>query len=137
MAPRKNPPAVEPADFSRTPGVSKDAQAQEADTPLVLSVPGPRDALVDPHPDDIVPDMEEKGYHAGLVRQPAAVLVEGGQVVGFESKGGQSKFEAGSLQAMKAAHNERDANRDDDAAPSPPVTEDEANRNRGHENDAS
>jgi hypothetical protein len=119
MAPRKNPPAVEPADFSRTPGVSKDAQAQEAD------------------PDDIVPDMEEKGYHAGLVRQPAAVLVEGGQVVGFESKGGQSKFEAGSLQAMKAAHNERDANRDDDAAPSPPVTEDEANRNRGHENDAS
>lgn len=53
-----------------------------------------RDALVDPQPGDIIPDVESKGYHVGEVRQPAEpVLTRGGDVT-FESLGdsGASKF---------------------------------------------
>ena len=139
MSPAKKaaaPEAASPSDFSRTPGVSDKAEAIEADAPLTLPVAGPPDALVNPGPNDFVPDLEEKGYHAGLVRQPASPLVEDGQMVGFESQGLPSKFEHGSLAHLKAAHNEVDAQRTGDAEPSPAPTAEEVAASKGHENDA-
>lgn len=73
-----------------------DASDEEAVRPLMLgtaATAGPRDALLDPRDEDIIPDAEEKGYHSGLERQ------------GRES---QSRFVRGSLEHLKAVHNARE-----------------------------
>jgi hypothetical protein len=68
---------------------------------------GPRDALVDPQPQDVMPDPE-KGNHVGMVRQPAEPVLTAGGVVGFESIADEpSKFE--SAKAQKARSNAREA----------------------------
>lgn len=123
--------------FSETPGVSKDAEVMDA--PLSLPVVGPRDALVTPEPQDYVPDIDEKGYHVGLVRQPADLVgtPEAG-VQGFRSQGGESKFAFGSLAHLKAAHNDAEAGGiADSVAPSPSPSAEEIEANGGHANDAS
>jgi len=81
------------------------------DVALKLASAGPRDALVDPLPTDIIPDNEEKGYHVGEVRQPAEPVLHRSGDVTFESTGDDtdSKFSGTSLADLKAAHNEREA----------------------------
>ena len=92
--------------FSATPGArAKGVKAVEEP----LRVGGPRDALIeDGHNDqDYVPDVESKGYHVGMVRQPAKVAVnEAGQAVGFISEH-ESKFaQQPNITDLKAYHNE-------------------------------
>jgi hypothetical protein len=74
-----------------------------------LRVGGPRDALIEDghNENDYVPDVESKGYHVGMVRQPVKVAVDdSGRMVGFQSEH-PSKFESQpSLADLKAAHNE-------------------------------
>lgn len=87
----------------RTPGAD-----ELADRPLQI---GPRDAMNADEFDpaiDYVPDLEEKGYHTGLVRQPAAPIGGEGELRGFEATGiaGDSRFAYGSLAHLKAVHNE-------------------------------
>jgi hypothetical protein len=95
--------------------VPSDAEAydpndEESDRPLMLGSAPTRDALLDPEPDDIIPDNEEKGYHVGLVRQPVEAISDGrGGVRGYRSRGGESKFKRGSLAHLKAVHNQREA----------------------------
>ena len=94
----------------RTAGTPEGGKAVKKADDLPLNV-GPRDALIiDGHNDgDYVPDAEGKGYHVGLVRQPVMAVVKNGQIVGFEAVE-ESKFpERGSLEALKAAHNERES----------------------------
>lgn len=68
-----------------TAGVPAGAKLM-ADPPPILSGGGPRDALVTPLPGDIIPDLETKGYHVGIVAQPAVpVTVDGVTVAGFAS----------------------------------------------------
>ena len=69
-----------------------------------LAAAGPRDALMDPQPGDIIPDLETKGYHVGEVAQPAEPVLYGGGVVEFESlpEAPESKFEKNSFAAQKA-----------------------------------
>lgn len=53
-----------------------------------------RDALLDPQPDDFIPDVDDKGLHVGTVRQPAEPVLRAGGVVEYESTGsGESKFQ--------------------------------------------
>lgn len=78
------------------------------DVALKLAQAGPRDALVDPQPGDIIPDNEEKGYHIGEVRQPAEPVLHRSGDVTFESEG-ESKFAGASIGDLKAAHNKREA----------------------------
>lgn len=56
--------------------------ARGADVPLRLAQSKiARDALVDPRDSDYIPDVAEKGYHVGTVRQPAEpVLMDDGSV---------------------------------------------------------
>ena len=74
---------------------STDEVARGAAVPAALAAQATtRDALLDPQPGDIIPDVETKGYHVGEVRQPAEpVLTRGGDVT-FESlpEAGESKF---------------------------------------------
>lgn len=90
----------------RTPG----GEALD-DRPLQV---GPRDAMnadqYDPEI-DVVPGIEEKGFHTGLVRQPASPIGGEGELRGFEATGvaGDSKFAYGSLAHLKAAHNALEA----------------------------
>lgn len=78
------------------------------DVALKLGGGPTRDALVDPQPGDYVPDMEEKGYHVGTVRQPADVALTAGGKVVFESTADEgSKFESAADQ--KARSNAREA----------------------------
>jgi hypothetical protein len=96
--------------MKRTAGTPEGAKAVKTADDLPLSV-GPRDALIiDGHNEgDYVPDADGKGYHVGLVRQPVMALVKGGQIVGFEAVQ-ESKFDApGSLESLKAYHNEQEA----------------------------
>jgi hypothetical protein len=105
-----------------------DVIARGADVPLELArSAAPRDALVDPLPTDYVPDNEEKGYHVGVERQPAEPVLTRSGDVSFESIAEQpSKFatEGGVdlIDALKAAHNEADASRDDTEIASQVVT---------------
>lgn len=97
--------------FHATPGATaKGVKAVEE--PLRV---GTRDALIeDGHNDgDYVPDVESKGYHVGMVRQPAQVAVNAaGQPVGFISER-PSKFEgAPTLADAKAYHNEVESSDD-------------------------
>lgn len=125
------------AALTETPGVTEDAEVLDA--PLALPATGPRDALVTPEAQDYVPDIEEKGYHVGLVRQPADLVgnpATGAE--GFRSQGGDSKFAYGSLAHLKAAHNAAEKGGiEGSVPPSPPVTADEAEASRTHANDAS
>lgn len=64
--------------------------ARGADVPLALAVAaGPRDAMIDPKEGDIVPGIDDKGLHVGMVRQPAEPVLRGATVasadVEFES----------------------------------------------------
>lgn len=99
------------AEHSATVGVSADAE--KIDTPLaVAGTVGPRDALLEPRETDIVPDLEEKGYHVGMVRQPADVVGVRGVPQGFRSATDMpSRFP--SFREVKAAHNEREASQGD------------------------
>lgn len=83
---------------------TKSTPAQE-DAPLNV---GPRDALLDPQPEDYIPDNEEKGYHAGLERQ-------GGPE--------ESKFDHGSLDELKAAHNAQEGDKDSTPVSPEPTAE--------------
>lgn len=95
------------ASHEATPGVTKEAEV--IDAPLAIAgVGGPRDALVDRQEGDIIPDFEEKGYHVGLVRQPAQVVGVGGRVQGFRAQADMpSRFPT--LRDTKAAHNARES----------------------------
>lgn len=66
--------------FSATPG----ARPNAVEEPLHV---GPPDALIESQrtPSDIVPDMDTKGYHVGMVRQPVEP-VSGGFVSEHPSK---------------------------------------------------
>jgi hypothetical protein len=90
--------------FSATPGAENAKTVEEP-----LRVGGPRDALIEDghNENDYVPDVESKGYHVGMVRQPVKVAVDdSGRMVGFQSEH-PSKFESQpSLADLKAAHNE-------------------------------
>jgi hypothetical protein len=78
----------------------------EADRPLSLA----RDALIADQYDenvDYVPELDTKGYHAGLVRQPAEVVGSfPDNVRGFRATGiaGESKFKQTSFRELKAAN---------------------------------
>lgn len=86
------------------------ARGQEDVTAALAARVGPRDALMDPQPTDIIPDNDEKGYHVGEIRQPAEPVLDRSGDVRFETIGDEpSKFETGNLKALKAAHNEREA----------------------------
>lgn len=105
------------ASMTQTAGVSDDAEAIE--TPYMGST-GPRDALIDPAPEDFVPDVDTKGYHVGMVRQPAELVGVGGVPQGFRSVSEhESKFAHGSLKALKAAHNGTEKGLGEAAAPDP------------------
>jgi hypothetical protein len=88
------------------------AGATVIDPPPAL---GPRDALVDPRPGDIIPELDTKGYHVGIVPQPAApVSVDGVTVAGFQSDGShESRFR--SFRDLKARKDPADLG----VAPSP------------------
>lgn len=95
--------------FSATPGASGKG-THRVEEPLRV---GPRDALIDDgkeHPEDYIPDVDSKGYHTGMVRQPAHLVAnESGQPVGFSSDH-ESKFAAQPTMAdLKAHHNEVEA----------------------------
>lgn len=91
--------------FSATPGASGPG-THTVEEPLRV---GPRDALIDDgeeHPEDYIPDVETKGYHVGLVRQPAKVVAnDAGQVVGFASELPSKFAEAPTIADLKAHHN--------------------------------
>jgi hypothetical protein len=80
------------------------------DVPLVLGVAGlPRDAATDPSEDDVIADPE-KGYHTGLVRQPAEPVVDRATgAVHFESISDEPSKFGTDLKTMKEAHNEAEA----------------------------
>ena len=87
--------------------------ARSADVPFRPTV-GPRDALTEDYDPDVdyVPDIDTKGYHAGLVRQPVRALVDPktGNVVAFETVEPGEEDEAArpfgpSLDDLKRAHN--------------------------------
>lgn len=91
--------------FSATPGASGPG-THKVEEPLRV---GPRDALIDDgqeHPEDYIPDVDSKGYHVGMVRQPAAVVAnEAGQPVGFASEHPSKFAEQPTIADLKAHHN--------------------------------
>lgn len=98
----------QPSAFERTPGAP--GPDEIADAPLTV---GPPDALIEEQrtPYDVVPDLDEKGFHTGLVPQPASLIGTPENSRGFEATGERrSKFDNGAdLASLKAAHNEREA----------------------------
>lgn len=106
--------------------------ARGADVPLELARSAtPRDALVDPREGDYVPDAAEKGYHVGIVRQPAEPVLTAGGDVHFESIADEpSKFEGDDgktlIEKLKAAHNETDSALDSETAGNVTTTREEA-----------
>lgn len=111
------------------PNPADEVVARGADVPLALAAAGgqTRDALLDPREGDIIPDIESKGYHAGMVRQPAEPVLTAGGDVHFESVGDlPSKFEDPSdgktfIEKMKDAHNEADNGRESELAANLPA----------------
>lgn len=100
--------ATNASPFERTPGAP--APDEIADTPLTV---GPPDALIESQRTeyDYVPDLETKGFHTGMVRQPAEIIGTPENVRGFEATGsaGPSKFDNGTdLRSLKAHANERE-----------------------------
>ena len=95
--------------YSATPGASGPG-THTVEEPLRV---GPRDALIDDgqeHPEDYVPDVDSKGYHVGLVRQPAKIVAnEAGQHVGFASEHPSKFAEQPTLSDLKAYHNEQES----------------------------
>lgn len=94
------------------PRTRETEEVRGADVPLAIAAAAadlPPDAATDP--DFEMPDSDTKGYHTGLVRQPAEpVLTTATGEVRFETLGeAPSKFERGSLDELKAAHNEAEA----------------------------
>jgi hypothetical protein len=85
------------------------AEIRGDDVPLNIGVMDlPQDAATNPDAGEM-PDAETKGYHTGLVRQPAEpVLDTRSGAVRFESER-PSKFDVGSLADLKAAHNQLEA----------------------------
>ena len=85
--------------------------------PAILTGGGPRDALVDPMPGDIIPDLETKGLHTGIVAQPAQpVSVDGVTVAGFVS-GQPSRFQP--FAELKRSPHRDEANLGVPASPDP------------------
>lgn len=103
MAERNRKAAVDRTDpFAATPG-ARAAAGSTVERPLQV---GPPDALIESQrtPSDFVPDIDTKGYHTGVVRQPVEP-VPGGFVSEHESKfAGQP-----TIADMKAAHNEAES----------------------------
>ena len=90
--------------FHATPG-ARGKGVKAVEEPLRV---GTRDALIeDGHNEgDYIPDVESKGYHVGMVRQPAHVAVnEAGQPVGFISERPSKFEEQPTLADLKAHHN--------------------------------
>ena len=102
--------------MARSKAQADDEVARGADVPLALaqnpnSLP-PRDALVDLRDTDYVPDIDDKGYHVGTVRQPAEPVLTRAGAVRFESNSGrESKFETAKEQ--KERSNAREAENPD------------------------
>jgi hypothetical protein len=119
--------ATKQSKAANTAPAADEEVARGADVPLALATTGAtRDALVDPRDTDYVPDADSKGYHAGLVRQPAEPVLMGDGVVHFESIADQpSKFEVEDgktdIDVLKEAHNARDAALDSDLADNTPT----------------
>lgn len=92
---------------------ASDEVARGADVPLALASTGPRDALLDPREGDIIPGLEEKGYHVGEVAQPAEPVLHRGGDVTFESlpEAPESKFDRNSFADLKKIHNAQEADR--------------------------
>jgi hypothetical protein len=91
--------------FSATPGASGPG-THTVEEPLRV---GTRDALIDDGKgeNDYIPDVESKGYHVGMVRQPVKVVAdEAGNVVGFASEHPSKFAEQPTLEDLKAHHNE-------------------------------
>lgn len=80
------------------------------DVPLNIGVTDlPPDAATDPGYEDQIADPE-KGYHTGLVRQPAEPVQGPDGAVRFETIGdAPSLFDRGGLKELKAAHNDAEA----------------------------
>jgi hypothetical protein len=97
--------------FSATPG-ARARGTHKVEQPLQV---GPPDALIEETrtDHDLVPEMESKGYHTGVVRQPVSVAADArGNVVGFTSEH-PSKFAAApTLEDLKAYHNEVESGED-------------------------
>jgi hypothetical protein len=94
--------------FSATPG-ARGKGVKAVEEPLRV---GTRDALIiDGHNDeDYVPDVESKGYHVGMVRQPAKLAVnEAGQAVGFVSELPSKFADQPTIADLKAQHNADEA----------------------------
>lgn len=109
----------------RTPGAEGGHAlnpSEDEDVPLQLGAAlsrvassGPRDALIlDGHNEqDYIPDVDGKGYHSGMVRQPAMVVIGAdGRVVGFEALDESMFARQPTIQDLKAAHNAREKGKD-------------------------
>jgi hypothetical protein len=124
---RKN--ATEKADvFSATPG-ARAPGVEVVEQPLNV---GPRDALIDDGKgeNDYIPDVESKGSHVRLVRQPAKRAADArGTVVGFVSEHPSKFAEQPQITDLKAYHNAVESSDEwEDAGPAvlPTATEEEA-----------
>ena len=98
-----NRKAKENDAFSATPGARAGTKVEQ---PMKV---GPPDALLEGErtDSDYVPDMESKGYHVGVVRQPVE------QVQGGFTSDRESKFAAQpTIDDLKAAHNERESSKE-------------------------
>jgi hypothetical protein len=92
--------------YSATPGASGPG-THAVEEPL--NVGGTRDALIEDGKgeNDYIPEVESKGYHVGMVRQPAKVVVnEAGQAVGFASELPSKFADQPTIDDLKAHHNE-------------------------------
>ena len=111
--------------FSATPG-ARAPGTHKVEEPLNI---GTRDALIeDGHNEqDYVPDIESKGYHTGVVRQPVSVVADArGQTVGFSSEHPSKFAEQPTLEDAKAYHNEQEQTdewQEGNQAASPVLTE--------------
>lgn len=109
MARKNENPEVESPTTTLPPDAKVVARGE--DVSFTVGTPT-RDALIDPQPQDIIPDAETKGYHVGVVRQPAEPVQTAAGTVGFESIAAEpSKFETAAQQ--KARSNAREAENPD------------------------
>lgn len=117
--------------YSATPG-ARAAGTHDVEEPLHA---GPLDALIesDRTDSDYVPDIDTKGYHAGMVRQPVVPVADRrGNVVGYRSDHPSKFAEAPTVEDLKAFHNKVES--DDDwlgaTVAATPVSTDEPKKAR-------